>query len=239
MTDRVNPASAIARFSIDLLGNGDQAATADTLVLAAVDVVPGADHASLTVATKGQPRTMAATSELARNCDGLQYRLGEGPCVEALSEQEWYRSGDVGRDSRWPRWGPRAAEEGSRSLVSARLSSANGSIGALNMYSERAGEFGDEDVVDLALLYALHAAIVLGATRELNGLRAAMHHRHTIGIAQGILMQRYDLDQDHAFEVLRRYSSLSNTKLRDIAAKVVEQRDLPPDLDWSTTLADR
>jgi AmiR/NasT family two-component response regulator len=43
----------------------------------------------------------------------------------------------------------------------------------------------------------------------------------------GILMERFDLDSDRAFEVLKRYSQDSNLKLRDVAKHLVATRQLP------------
>jgi AmiR/NasT family two-component response regulator len=40
-------------------------------------------------------------------------------------------------------------------------------------------------------------------------------------------MERYGLDADHAFEVLRRYSQNGNVKLRNVAQMVVDSRELP------------
>ena len=40
-------------------------------------------------------------------------------------------------------------------------------------------------------------------------------------------MERHNLDEARAFEVLRRYSQDHNIKLRDIAAHLVETRQLP------------
>lgn len=54
-----------------------------------------------------------------------------------------------------------------------------------------------------------------------------MESRHLIGVAQGILMHTYDLDLDRSFELLRRYSSHTNTKLRDVARHVVDHGRLP------------
>lgn len=54
-----------------------------------------------------------------------------------------------------------------------------------------------------------------------------MRSRHVIGIAQGILMQRYGMGEGTAFEVLRRYSNQDNVKLRDLAQRVIAERALP------------
>jgi AmiR/NasT family two-component response regulator len=45
--------------------------------------------------------------------------------------------------------------------------------------------------------------------------------RKTIGQAIGILMERYRIDADRAFQFLIRASSTSNVKLRDVADEVV------------------
>jgi len=48
-----------------------------------------------------------------------------------------------------------------------------------------------------------------------------------LGQAQSLLMERHGLDGDRAFEVLRRYSQDHNIKLRDVAAHLIETRQLP------------
>ena len=51
--------------------------------------------------------------------------------------------------------------------------------------------------------------------------------RHKQAGAAPILIERYDLDETQAFEVLRRYSQDHNIKLRDVAAHLTETRQLP------------
>jgi ANTAR domain len=46
-----------------------------------------------------------------------------------------------------------------------------------------------------------------------------------IGKAVGILMERYRLDSDRAFQLLVRTSQDSNTKLRDVAAGIITDTD--------------
>ena len=63
------------------------------------------------------------------------------------------------------------------------------------------------------------------ARREVEGLRAALESRHTIGLAQGILMARHTLTVSQAFDYLRRRSQGDNVKLRKIAVDVVAELD--------------
>jgi hypothetical protein len=130
-------------------------------------------------------------------------------------------------DPLWPRWGPRAAHEGVNSLVAVRLAIGGVAMGALNLYSSKHDGFADRDTLDLIFLYAVHAAGSFAAAKEISGLQTAMQNRHTIGVAQGILMQRYGITVERAFEILRRYSRTQNVKLRDIAAYVVAHHHLP------------
>ena len=63
------------------------------------------------------------------------------------------------------------------------------------------------------------------AQREVEGLRAALETRHTIGLAQGILMARHTLSVAQAFDYLRRRSQSDNVKLRQIAVDLVAELD--------------
>ena len=68
----------------------------------------------------------------------------------------------------------------------------------------------------------------MGAERvEIEQLTRAVEHRTTIGIALGILMERYDLDRQQAFDYLRQCSQHQNRKLYDISAELAETRRLP------------
>ncbi len=58
-------------------------------------------------------------------------------------------------------------------------------------------------------------------------LRQALQSNRTIGTAVGIVMSRYELDPQRAFQVLVRTSQQNNRKLHDIAAEVVSTGALP------------
>jgi hypothetical protein len=85
--------------------------------------VPGADAVSITREHCGKFQTAASSSDAARQADLLQYDIGAGPCVDAVTTKNVFRSDDLAVDARWPEFGPAAVENtGLRSVLSIRLS---------------------------------------------------------------------------------------------------------------------
>ncbi|MBF4618275.1 ANTAR domain-containing protein [Clavibacter sp. VKM Ac-2873] len=74
---------------------------------------------------------------------------------------------------------------------------------------------------------AVHARIALAAWDAADDLALGLASRSVIGQAQGILMERFSLDADRAFQVLRRYSQDGNVKLVEVARRVVRTGALP------------
>lgn len=178
---------------------------------------------------QGRMETTVATDLRVAKADRLQTELHEGPCVQAIESRASFLVDDIAADGRWQEWGPRAAALGLRSLLCVRLFTARATLGTLNLYSFQPEAF-DEDDLDVAEIFARHASIALATVREESGLRRAIGARHLIGQAQGILMERYGLDADRAFAVLRRHSRNNNIKLREVAERVISTGHLPDEL---------
>jgi GAF domain-containing protein len=224
-----SPAEArfFAQLSQDLMREPGVPTTVERVVERALDVVAPCDWAGISLRRRrNKLETVAATHPLVRRCDDLQYALDEGPCVEAIRHDEFYLSQDLATERRWPAWAPRVVDEGVCSILSIRLSSEKGVLGALNLYSSRPHAWKADDI-DVALIFAAHGANAMSSASLASGLRSAMESRHLIGVAQGILMVRYDMNLSQSFEVLRRLSSDHNIKLRELAVAVVEERGVP------------
>lgn len=220
-------AALFARVNEDLLAQEGQPLTTDRVVQRAIEVVPAADGCGLTLrGRRGALDTASGTSEAVGRADQAQYDLGSGPCLESARGHGTLLSDDLDRDERWPRWSPIAVDLGFASVLSIRLRADGQDIGALNLYAAAADAFGQDDV-DVAEVYASIAAAALSQARLVSGLRTAVDSRHQIGIAQGILVARYDLGVEQAFEVLRRLSNDHNVPVRQVAEKVVGARGLP------------
>lgn len=194
----------------------------------ATELIAGCDEAGVSLVHRRRViETPAATSDLVETGDKLQYEFQEGPCLDAIWDQETVYSHDLAAEYRWPTWGPRVVEElGVRSMLCFRLFTTADTLGALNLYSRRAGAFTEEDAIE-GLALAAHVAVALVAATEIEGLNAAAVNRTVIGQAQGILMERYDIDSERAFALLRRVSQDTNNRLRGVAAELVRTRKVP------------
>jgi GAF domain-containing protein len=222
-----------------LLDGGSVIAALERVVLSARAIVPGADLVSVTLRSPdGAFHTPVATDRIATDLDQLQYRFGEGACVEAAdpSGEALAASDDLLTDGRWRRFGPAAAELGFRSLLAAALlpdAVAPQLSGALNVYSRREGAF-DPQSRNVMLLLAAHASLALAKSRavakhdlETEQLREALTTRDLIGQAKGILMSRRGISADEAFNVLRQTSQEMNVKLRALAETLTTNPDPP------------
>ncbi len=217
----------VARLATDIAEAGSEVQTLEHVVASAVQVL-GVDHGGVTLLEdRGRSlRSLGASASEVEKADSLQHDLGEGPCVDAAVEGRVVWSADLADDERWPRWGPQAVDLGLRSILSVEMHSRNRRIGALNLYGTDRRHFGPDDR-DLALLLGRQASAALLHLRNERGLQEALSTRTLIGQAEGILMERFAIDADRAFEVLQRYSQGSNVKLRDVAAQIVASRRLP------------
>lgn len=220
----------LAHIIEQLSAEPEEGYTLQQVVDQAVVNIPGCHMCSVFVRRHGTVEIAASSDATATRVDDLQFEFDEGPCLNVLAEHEIAAVRDTEHERRWPRWAAAAHDEGVRSSLSVRLSAAAPYFASLNMYSRDEDGF-DEDAVDRAVVYARLASVALDQAREISGLRSALHNRLIIGAAQGVLMERYGLTLNRAFEVLRRHSNDSNTKLRDVAQGVldgVEVRSLLP-----------
>jgi hypothetical protein len=87
----------------------------------AVRAIPGADGAGLTLLETGRSATIVKSAPFVRDIDDIQYGIGEGPCISAAETGQTMRSGKLGGDPRWPRFGPRAGRLGVHSVLSLPL----------------------------------------------------------------------------------------------------------------------
>jgi GAF domain-containing protein len=194
----------------------------DRVVALAVAMVPGAEQATITMATVSKSRRVysaAATDDLAKGFDALQDETGEGPCMDALWNQETVRVNDLGSDPRWPVLGPRAAERGIGSMLCLQLFVHQNTLGSLDLIAYEKSAFTDESE-HVGLLLASHAALAVAGAQQLDHSAIALANRDIIGQAKGILMERFKITAEQAFEVLAKVSQDTNRKVYAVAEEL-------------------
>lgn len=197
--------------------------TLQTIVEVACNSVPGFDYAGIATLEKHRDiQTRAFTDDLVLPLDKAQYSLREGPCSSVLQGTEVVSVSNLRHEQRWPRYVAQALEAGVQSQMAVRLYLDEGTLGGINFYSTVSDEVS-VDAQALARLFATHAAIALGHAQERDHLNEGLHTRKTIGQAIGILMERYEMDEDRAFAFLVRASSHGNLKLRAVAHALVAE----------------
>jgi GAF domain-containing protein len=198
-------------------------------------VMPGSPEASVTLVVKDHPTTVASTGQLATDLDESQYERGHGPCLHAARTGELVEIADTRTDSRWPDYMPRAAERGALSSLSVPLAIDDDAqvSGALNIYARQADAF-DENARAAATRFGPYAAVAAGnlhayqSARDMaDNLQAALESRAVIDQAKGVLIERYKLTPDRAFQLLAQASMHANRKVRDIADQLVRTGELP------------
>ena len=148
---------------------------------------------------------------------------GEGPCVEAALDEVIVRTDDFRTSSGGRKYSPEVVELGVLSGLSFKLYTANRTAGALNLFAFEPNAL-DSEAETIGMVLAAHAAAAILASREGEELQSALSTRDRIGQAKGIIMERFKVDDVRAFEMLRKLSQDSNTKLVDVAMRVIETR---------------
>ncbi|CAL9510039.1 ANTAR domain-containing protein [Streptomyces griseomycini] len=198
--------------------------TLDTAVRLAVDLVPGAEHAGISLIERNdRRRTLAWTDEVVRAAeDGhptgehrpYWQRLWTAPVAEVADSE-----GDEGEEA--------LAELGLRSVLSLRLRADRRRLTVLTAYARKPRAF-DETALRIGRLFTAHVGIALESATVREQLTEAMRTRDLIGQATGILMERLDIDAAGAFDSLVKASQRENVKLRDLALRIVDAHS-PPD----------
>jgi GAF domain-containing protein len=209
--------------------DSDDDAVLERLTRLAVELVPGATAAALTVEgqQQRQPMTFAASDPRIDELHELQFQLAEGPAVEALRYNEPRRIDDIDTDHRWPAFRRAAARARFGSCLMLPLRTDRQPSGAMSLYSEAKAAFRGSSH-DVAMLFAAqggaavdNAAVYQTSQRMIDNLHTALRSRAGIEQAKGILHAKLGVSPDEAFTLLSRRSHHTNRKLRAIAWDLV------------------
>jgi GAF domain-containing protein len=200
----------------------------------AVRAIPGADGAGVTLLrvdrTDNMVEALAASAPFVAEIDHIQYvTLHEGPCITAALERRTVRSGSLGGEKMWPRFGPRVGRLGVHSALSLPLLLPGQVVGAINVYAHGKDVF-DEHAAELGELFAKPAAVAVHNAQILSQamilatqLQTALSTRPVIDQAIGLLRGRSGRSAEDAFAQLRAISQSEHRKLADVAQRIVDE----------------
>jgi GAF domain-containing protein len=200
----------------------------------AARAIPGADGAGVTLLRVDQPdnrvEALAASHPFVSEIDEIQYvSLNEGPCITAALEGRTVRSGSLGGEKMWPRFGPRVGRLGIHSALSLPLLLPGQLVGAINVYA-RGKDVFDDHAAELGELFAAPAAVAVHNAQILTQalaltvqLQSALSSRPVIDQAIGLLRGRSGGTAEEAFARLRAISQSEHTKLVDVAQRTVDE----------------
>jgi hypothetical protein len=221
---------------------GDAAAELDTKRLCEVSVeVTGMSGAGLMLMAGDLPRGSLCTSDaVSALIEDLQYALGEGPCIDACSQDRAVLEPDLA-DPRTPRWlafaGP-ALDAGVRAIFGFPLRVGAVRLGALNLYRDRPGPLSNDEHADALVVadVAAQAVLVLQADappgRPAAALMAGAEFHYVVHQASGMVAAQLDTGVADALIRLRAYAFGNDRPLTEVAKDVVARRlrfDTPTD----------
>lgn len=194
----------------------------------AVDAVPPAKFIGLTMMVAGKPATAVFTDPDSPEIDQAQYRTGHGPCLDAFTTGEIRMVPSTKDASSWPEFSEACRDHNILSTLSLPLTVAGTPVGAMNLYAESENAFTVTQI-DTATLFASQAAIVLANAQAYWGARTlgeqlseSLVSREIIDQAKGIVMASRRCSADDAFAYLVEQSQHTNTKLRVIAQRLID-----------------
>jgi transcriptional regulator with GAF, ATPase, and Fis domain len=232
--EQQEPATTFANLAHLVYAKADYAEVHQAIVDAAPQLVPACHHASLMVLRKGQFETLASSDGIAGQVDRLEREVGEGPCVDAITDEGFQLDSDIRHQTQWPRLAERIlAETPVRGMLGHRIVVDGTKVGALNLFSDDPGAMTDESAVQGTILASFASVALAALTHDerADTLQQGLHSNREIGKAIGLLMTAHRISSEEAFELLRKASTDMNIKLAQIAREVVEHHDSAPHRD--------
>jgi hypothetical protein len=215
---------AYASLSALVYSGADTQAVLDAICEVAVEVIPGADHVCISTLTRdNRLQSRAASDDVARLMDQLESDAQEGPCLDSIKGDSVQRDEDIADRSTWPALAELCLSRTPvRGMIGYRLQEGLGGRSALNVFSDTPGALTDESTGVGALFASFASVALLAAERrhDAENLRRGLASNREIGKAVGLLMATHQVDAEEAFQILRRASSRTNTKLAAIAERI-------------------
>ena len=178
---------------------------------------------------RGELRVVAASSEAARLLELFQLQSDQGPCLDCFRAGQPIDAEDLAAAAqRWPRFAPNALQAGFAAVQALPMRLREQVIGALNLFRASPGAFPPADkrvgqaLADVATISLLHERSMRHSDTLNEQLQTALNSRVIIEQAKGKLAERFGLDMDTAFSLLRDFARTRNRRLSDLAQAFID-----------------
>jgi ANTAR domain/GAF domain len=181
--------------------------------------------------------TLGSSGQPARMYDELQFTLGEGPCLDSITQRTLISAVDLTDpgETRWPMFGPALLTHQIRAVFAMPVIVAGECVGALDLFRANAGGLDDANVAG-----AIAAAEIAGIPLLdiLDGdLRAAVDDpnsnawaelkalsRVEVSQATGMLVAQLEVDPAEALMRLRAHAYVTGRSASDVARDILDRR---------------
>ena len=175
--------------------------------------------------------SICTTNNVSELIERLQYDLGEGPCIDAYSNDRPIAEPDLVEPSqpRWTAFTPPAIAAGARAVFGFPLRVGAARLGALNLYCDQAGPLTDEQHRDalIAANIAAHAVLLMQAGAPPGALSSELdaggEFHWVVHQAAGMIAAQLDTGILDALVRLRAHAFGSGRDLTDVAGEVVHR----------------
>lgn len=178
---------------------------------------------------QGVLNLIAASTAEARLVELTQLQNLEGPCLDAFRSGHAVQGADLSTDDpRWPVFAAAARAAGFSSVQALPMRLRDVVIGAVNVFSDRAGPLDDDTIAlgqalaDAATVGILHQRALVKQEVISQQLQNALNSRILIEQAKGYLTHSLDVGVDEAFAALRTYARSNSRRMTEVATDIVQ-----------------
>jgi GAF domain-containing protein len=187
------------------------------------------------------PRYVAASDGPGRMLEVVEGDTGQGPCTEAFVNNTVVASSDVTAEPRWPDLAAAIRPHPVRAVLGLPVRLGGVTVGTLDVFYDHAHVWQDDECQALAryrdvVESTLAAAVAAQNAGELVAqLQYALDYRVIIERGVGYLMARDQVDSMAAFNKLRRAARDTQSKIGDVAQRLISTGRLPTELSRSAS----
>jgi hypothetical protein len=239
----VAEAAGLAQMLAEIVAEGGTAAPR-RICEACIAALPVSRAAVTMMAGPDRQEPIFASDAIAAHLDEMQFRLGEGPCVEAITQRRPVLVPDLAElaDSRWPVFAAAARRTPVRAAFVFPLQAGAIGVGVLDLYRDEPGMLDHDELAGAlraadAVLWALLGirsgnpterpapARQAGNGADPHGWLTGSPLDHTeVYQATGMIMAQLDVPAETALSRLRAHAFVHDRTIDNIARDVVTRR---------------